>query len=156
MRFPLIKLINFRNPFCILQQNLVLSLIKKIQNFEHKTHLKIPFSTKIELFLMNQILQPVCSDSFGHNFSLPNKGYVALSLLTKNIHERWGTKIVENYVKEGDYVVDLGANIGYYTLIFAKLVGKKGKVFAFEPDKDNFRLLKKNIQTNCYSNIVFN
>jgi FkbM family methyltransferase len=51
-------------------------------------------------------------------------------------------------------VVDMGANIGYYTLLFARLVGEKGKVYAFEPDKDNFAILKKNVQINGYKNVV--
>ena len=50
--------------------------------------------------------------------------------------------------------MDIGANIGYYTLIFARLVGETGRVFAFEPDPANFALLKKNIETNGYHNVV--
>jgi len=57
-------------------------------------------------------------------------------------------------IKNGNVVVDLGANIGYYTLIFARLVGKEGKVFAFEPEPSNFNLLKKNLEINGYKNVV--
>ena len=41
-----------------------------------------------------------------------------------------------------------GANIGYFTLIAASLVGKQGHVYAFEPDPDNYRLLQKNCTHN--------
>ena len=51
-----------------------------------------------------------------------------------------------NAIIEGNVVVDVGANIGYYTLIFAKLVEKNWMVFASEPDPDNFALLKKNTE----------
>lgn len=51
-------------------------------------------------------------------------------------------------------IVDIGAHIGYYTLIAANLIGKDGKVFAFEPAPDNFALLKKNVELNSYENVV--
>lgn len=41
--------------------------------------------------------------------------------------------MVRKLINEGDYVIDLGANLGYYSLIFSRLVGKKGKVFSIEP-----------------------
>ncbi len=51
-------------------------------------------------------------------------------------------------VNPGMTVIDIGAHIGYYTLLFAKCVGPDGRVAAFEPLPVNFELLKKNIQLN--------
>lgn len=64
------------------------------------------------------------------------------------------TNFFKENIKEGDIVLDLGANIGYFTCLFAQLVGKTGKVFAFEPDPKNFDILKKNIEINDYQNVV--
>lgn len=64
------------------------------------------------------------------------------------------TKVIKDQIKKGDIVLDIGAHIGYYSLIFGKLVGSLGKVYAFEPAKDNFTLLKKNIRLNNFKNIV--
>ena len=64
------------------------------------------------------------------------------------------TEMFKKIVKEGDVVVDLGANIGYYTLLAARLVGREGKVYAFEPEPTNYSLLLKNIALNGYENIV--
>ena len=89
---------------------------------------------------------------FGHKMYLDSNDTLQLSF--SGVHERFTTEFIMKEIKKGDVVLDIGANIGYYTLIFAKLVGDKGKVFAFEPDPDNFKLLKKNIQINGYQNIV--
>jgi FkbM family methyltransferase len=51
-------------------------------------------------------------------------------------------------IQPGDVVIDIGANIGAHTLHFAKLVGPKGKVLAFEPTDYAFSKLKKNLSLN--------
>ena len=56
-------------------------------------------------------------------------------------------------IKEGDVVLDIGANIGYYVLIESQLVGEKGKVYAVEPVRSNFELLEKNVQLNNLKNV---
>lgn len=61
------------------------------------------------------------------------------------------TKLIEKEVKEGDVCIDIGASIGYFTLLFAKKVGMNGKVYAFEPTKNQFRYLKENIKANNYN-----
>lgn len=64
------------------------------------------------------------------------------------------TRLARESIKPGDRVLDIGAHIGYYTLLFARLVGKEGHVFAFEPDPTNFRLLEKNIAENGHTNVT--
>jgi len=78
----------------------------------------------------------------------------SLSLSINGIYEEFETNIVKKEITSGDVVIDIGANIGYYTLIFAKLVGNGGKVFAFEPDPTNFELLKKNVEINGFKNVI--
>jgi len=51
-------------------------------------------------------------------------------------------------------VLDIGAYIGYYTLIAAKQVGPRGKVYALEPDPISYSFLNQNIQLNRYSNVI--
>jgi FkbM family methyltransferase len=60
----------------------------------------------------------------------------------KNIFERKEIDFVKRNVKSRQVVLDIGANIGFYTLLLSDLVGKKGKVYAFEPEKNNFQHLK--------------
>ena len=62
-------------------------------------------------------------------------------------------KVLKRLVKSGDTVLDIGANVGYMSLVLAKCVGKNGKVFSFEPDSKNFASLKRNIELNADCNI---
>lgn len=61
------------------------------------------------------------------------------------------TEVVNDIVKKGMTVIDVGAHIGYYSLYFAKCVGPTGRVFSFEPVPKNFALLRKNILLNQVS-----
>ncbi len=57
-------------------------------------------------------------------------------------------------VHPGDTVVDVGANIGYYTLLAARKVGPRGKVIAFEPAPESFSFLERNVKANGFNNVV--
>lgn len=78
---------------------------------------------------------------------------VSQSLISFGTWEEHETNLFKKNIKKGDVVIDVGANIGYYTLIAAELVGKNGKVFAFEPNTRNCALLKKNVEVNGYKNV---
>jgi FkbM family methyltransferase len=55
---------------------------------------------------------------------------------------------MERYLRAGDSVVDVGANIGVYTLLVARLVGRSGRVLAFEPTPETCRRLQENLALN--------
>ena len=48
-------------------------------------------------------------------------------------------------ISDGDWVLDIGANIGHYTVRFSHLVGANGRVIAFEPVPDTFEILSSNV-----------
>ena len=127
--------------------------LKTIKNFSHgsgygKKNKLINLTVRgIESLLKTNYAQVWAGKMFLH----PND---AFRLSIYGIHGALDLKIMKNNVRDGDNVVDLGANIGYFTLIFAKLVGPSGKVFAFEPDPRNLALLKKNIECNNYKNVI--
>jgi len=58
-----------------------------------------------------------------------------------------------NLVKPGDIVYDLGAHVGYYTLIASKLVGAQGKVISFEPNPKNLIFLRSHVVLNHIANV---
>jgi FkbM family methyltransferase len=57
-------------------------------------------------------------------------------------------------LRPGQVFVDVGANVGFLTLVAARQVGPKGQVFAFEPGPLNFALLSANVAVNHYRNIT--
>lgn len=56
-------------------------------------------------------------------------------------------------IRPGMVCWDIGANVGFYTLLLAELVGNTGKVFAFEPLPRNLELLRRHVQMNKYHNV---
>lgn len=70
------------------------------------------------------------------------------------VYEPRETELVKNEIKKGNTVIDIGASIGYYTLLFSQLVGETGKVFGFESSHLRFPILKKNVILNGYANII--
>jgi FkbM family methyltransferase len=65
-----------------------------------------------------------------------------------------GIKFMKNHLYEGEIFIDIGANIGAYSLVASRLVGKKGKVISFEPASKSFLRLVKNISINGITNII--
>lgn len=121
---------------------------------------KLSFGYGISKFYPLKIIIKKIESNFKSDFAIVqgNKMFLdegdSLDLSIRGIYGELDTKIVKNEIKSGDIVIDVGANIGYYTLIFAKLVGDKGKVIAFEPEPKNFEILKKNIEINNLTNVV--
>lgn len=115
---------------------------------------KIPTMRSVLTPLVNK-LKPNSVLVEGHKVFI-DKWDATLSqeLLLSGKWEEYETELFKKHIMPGDIVVDIGAHIGYYTLIAAKLVGNTGKVYAFEPDTKNFQLLKKNVMQNGYRNVV--
>ncbi len=63
-------------------------------------------------------------------------------------------RFLETRVKPGDCFYDVGANVGFYSVLAAHLVGPQGSVVAFEPEADNFARLQSNVLLNDLRNVV--
>lgn len=73
--------------------------------------------------------------------------YRRLYFLYKRLSDRDKIGLVAGHVKPGMSVLDIGANIGFYTRLLSESVGSNGTVYAFEPDEDNFRHLTRLTKT---------
>jgi len=76
------------------------------------------------------------------------------TLFFTGVWEKEVTDLLRAITKEGMVLVDVGAHIGYFTLLGARLVGKTGIVCAFEPGITNYTLLTKNVWLNGYENVI--
>jgi FkbM family methyltransferase len=74
-------------------------------------------------------------------------------VLFHQTYEEQVTNIFKKLLKRGMSVIDVGAHIGYYSLLSARLVGEEGKVFSFEPELNNYNDLLNNISLNNFMNI---
>jgi len=61
---------------------------------------------------------------------------------------------IEKRLKPGDTFLDIGANVGFYSLVAAKVVGSRGKVYAFEPAPKTRALLENNLRLNRAKNVT--
>jgi FkbM family methyltransferase len=71
-------------------------------------------------------------------------------------YEHRTADVFKMLLRAGDVVVDGGANIGYYSLLSAKLVGPTGGVHSFEPIPDTFDALAANVALNKFANVLPN
>jgi FkbM family methyltransferase len=74
-------------------------------------------------------------------------------LLLSGVRELEQKFILESELRRGMTVFDLGANLGYYTVMMAGLVGPEGRVYAVEPVESNFSLLEQNTRLNRLQNV---
>lgn len=77
--------------------------------------------------------------------------YIGHGIANYGTWEATETAWFKSIVHSGDCIVDAGANLGWYTVIAARLVGPRGLVLSFEPDPRNFDLLTNNVIKNGFS-----
>lgn len=79
-----------------------------------------------------------------------------LGLVTRGTrgYESRYVSLLRQFINPGDRVFDVGANIGFYSVLFSRWVGSTGQVLAYEPDANNVKLLRRNADLNNCENIV--
>ncbi len=85
---------------------------------------------------------------------VPRDRGVGFPLWIGHEYEPQTSKIFKNFISSGDIVMDIGANIGYFTLLAARLVGQYGKVLAFEPVPYFLELICSSARLNNLTNIT--
>lgn len=78
----------------------------------------------------------------------PEDQFVSSTLRETGVWEPFETDLVLQRLAPGDVFLDIGANIGYFSVLAASRVGQHGQVFCFEPDPNNAALLAASIEVN--------
>jgi FkbM family methyltransferase len=73
---------------------------------------------------------------------------VSKEIAVQRVWEPYETELLLSRLGSGQTFVDVGANIGYYSVIADQVVGTAGSIYAFEPEQKNFELLARNMN-NC-------
>ncbi len=117
---------------------------------------KIPFMKQVYIMVAGLVVPEHMwkVDVGGYSLSIrPELGALSVNLMVDGVYEPMSTKVFKSLIKEKMMVVDVGANVGYFTLLAASLVGKEGRVLAIEPEPRNYNELVDNIKANDIKNV---
>ncbi len=80
-----------------------------------------------------------------------NDNFIGAYIARERHYEPHVSRVVSELLSEGDTFIDVGANIGYFALLGASLVGPAGRVIAFEPNPANCDLLRRSVAANDFA-----
>jgi FkbM family methyltransferase len=93
----------------------------------------------------------------GRRFEIdPREAQYRMGLLGEGRYEPAESRFVSQHVEPGHVVIDAGANFGWYTTLFSRLVGVGGQVHAFEPVPATSAVLRRNCELNRCRNVAVN
>lgn len=90
---------------------------------------------------------------YGFDSIVNIKDQIGRDIFFHGVYEPVTTAVIEHLLRPGDIFVDVGANIGFFTLLAAERVSQKGRVYAFEPSSRIRKMLVQAIKINSYNNI---
>ena len=89
----------------------------------------------------------------GRCFCLNMTNEMHWRLFLLGVYENRETLILKSLLREGDFAIDVGANFGWYSTLFSRIVGSSGRVLSFEPVPATKRILERNLALNhCLHN----
>jgi FkbM family methyltransferase len=120
--------------------------------------LPLPNSIMSSIEANNEIIYPnfpvIVPTKEGFQIEIKNaREFMQKYMYFRGFYEFRITSLIKKILRTGDTFIDIGANIGWYTLLGAKLVGKTGQVITFEPAHHIYKHLKRNIDINSFKNI---
>lgn len=133
--------------------NKVIEIIinKKDETIKTEDKIKIDDSKNNREYMYLGDYKALTRTIYGHKMFLDTRD-ISLTphIILDGYWEIWVTKVVTSLIKEGNNIVEIGCNVGYYSVIFASKIGKSGKIFAFEANSQVFEILHQNIEINGF------
>lgn len=147
------------------QKNLAMNLFgmiyKRLSRLIYALISFSPFLTKVfttmrreGMLLIVRYILPNPTNIEGHILFYHKGDADTIVPLSLGTYEPEVKKTFLQFLRPGMTMIDVGANIGYYTLLAARAVEQSGHVYAFEPMPTTVALLRKNVEENGYSDRV--
>lgn len=105
------------------------------------------------------MLKEIDAEKYGFKFSFDDGDKFVGCNVAYGVYEPYESELLLSKVKKDSVIFDVGANVGYFSLLCAKRLNdfgrfaRKGKVFAFEPNLKNYLLLERNVGINSFRNV---
>ena len=80
--------------------------------------------------------------------------YISVDIERDKVWEPFETRVFKALCRSSSTVIDIGANIGWYSLVASSCVGPDGLILALEPEPHNFSLLRRNLARNRVGNVI--
>lgn len=95
---------------------------------------------------------PIIAGALRGRWWLPASRGKVLRILN-GTYEREQTRLFQQHIRPGATVLDVGAHVGYYTVLAAVLAAESGRVHAFEPNPRNADFLRRHVRINALANV---
>jgi FkbM family methyltransferase len=129
-----------------------------LSDFLYRRVLRLPeFRGKgrLEAFLRRRLLTPrLAHVSLGLKMDLDPLEWLQIELLTQGVVEPHTTRLFGDLLRAGDCYVDVGAHVGFHTLVARRYVAESGRVVAIEPQPYNCQKILTNWRINDFSNLL--
>lgn len=140
-----------------LGQKAVLKTIKVAKKFFYNTpihRMKVTNAIYKKLFFSAVGDSEVVEVFFkGAVFKISSRDFTILPSMMNGDYEDYVLGLYKKLVKPGSVIVDVGANIGLFSVLGSKYAGDKGMVYAFEPEPNNLKLFNENLKANNCKNV---
>ncbi len=125
-------------------------------NSVHDFVLRLPsFKGKARIeALLRGTLPHICETRYGFRMELDAEEWPQIELRAARCLEPRTSALFERLLRPGGVCVDVGAHVGYHSLLARHLVGDSGRVYAIEPQPHNCAMLLRNAALNGFDNIV--